>query len=406
MANAQQRSPYTPGSIAHRLPGRDVHLGRINVHLTNLSVYRQLDGRVHVFVGPRGVGKTSLLRAAQRDAQNRTFTTVWATGGDSVSLSVDLANEFDKLVTAKWTDAAKAALTETLKTVRLNFGVASLQLAAGKDKDKDKDKDSPEFVGAARALQQAITAAANGAVEAGSAGLVIFVDELQAADPVGIRALAYAWQHMQAEAPELPAAVFAAGLSHTQDTVASAVSFGERFEYRHLYNLSHDEAALALTAPAQESGVGWQPSALDSVLRETEGYPYFIQEFGKAVWDLADGPDITVEDARHAVAVVEDKLDSSFFRVRLDRTTDLERAYLRAMAELGSDAQAAGDVAALLDRTSQQCGPTRARLIEKGLLYTPNFGFAAFTVPKFDAFLKRSVELSVPPKRVRRGSGR
>ena len=122
------------------------------------------------------------------------------------------------------------------------------------------------------------------------------------------------------------------------------------------------------------------------------------------MWDLADGPDITIDDARHAVAVVEDKLDSSFFRVRLDRTTDLERAYLRAMAELGSDAQAAGDVAALLDRTSQQCGPTRARLIEKGLLYTPNFGYAAFTVPKFDAFLKRSVELTVPPKRVRRGA--
>jgi len=120
------------------------------------------------------------------------------------------------------------------------------------------------------------------------------------------------------------------------------------------------------------------------------------------VWDLADGPTITRADAETATAVVEEKLDGSFFRVRLDRTTDLERAYLRAMAELGPEPHAAGDVALLLDRTSQQCGPTRARLIEKGLLYTPNFGYAAFTVPKFDQFLKRAVPLHVPPKRSRR----
>lgn len=119
------------------------------------------------------------------------------------------------------------------------------------------------------------------------------------------------------------------------------------------------------------------------------------------MWDLADEPAVTKSDASAALTIVEEKLDGSFFRVRLDRTTDLERAYLRAMAELGPDAQAAGEVAALLDRTSQQCGPTRARLIEKGLLYTPSFGYAAFTVPQFDRFLKRAVPLHVPPKRTR-----
>ncbi|HNM86266.1 MAG: AAA family ATPase [Mycobacterium sp.] len=391
MANAQQRSPYTPGSIAHRLPGRDVHLGRINVHLTNLSVYRQLDGRVHVFVGPRGVGKTSLLRAAQRDAQNRTFTTVWATGGDSVSLSVDLANEFDKLVTAKWTDAAKAALTETLKTVRLNFGVASLQLAAGKDKDKDKDKDSPEFVGAARALQQAITAAANGAVEAGSAGLVIFVDELQAADPVGIRALAYAWQHMQAEAPELPAAVFAAGLSHTQDTVASAVSFGERFEYRHLYNLSHDEAALALTAPAQESGVGWQPSALDSVLRETEGYPYFIQEFGDKMWEAAGYPGpggvLTMEHYGAALAEFE-VARNTLFRSRWAQATAAEQKLIAAMASLSDGDVKRKEVAAAMGVPSTAISMARQSLMDKGLIEATSHGRMRFTAPGLAQYIR------------------
>jgi hypothetical protein len=103
---------------------------------------------------------------------------------------------------------------------------------------------------------------------------------------------------------------------------------------------------------------------------------------------------------------VEDKLDGSFFRVRVDRTTELERAYLRAMAELGPEPQLAGDVAKLLERTSQQCGPTRSQLIEKGLLYTPSHGYAAFTVPHFDRFLRRAIpEVEAPPVRRRRRRG-
>jgi hypothetical protein len=201
----------------------------------------------------------------------------------------------------------------------------------------------------------------------------------------------------------LPITLVAAGLPQIPELAGEAKSYSERlFKFPAIGKLADSDARRALEDPAAEQGVTFDAEATDLIIRYTEGYPYFIQEFGKAVWDLADGPVVTADDARTAIAVVEDKLDSSFFRVRLDRTTDLERAYLRAMAELGSEAQAAGDVAALLDRTSQQCGPTRARLIDKGLLYTPTFGYAAFTVPKFDAFLKRVVPLHVPPKRERR----
>ena len=394
MPNTNQRSPYTPGAIAHRLPGRDVHLGRINVHLTNLNVYRQLDGRVHVFVGPRGVGKTSLLRAAQRDAEQRTFTTVWATGGDSVSLSVDLANEFHQLVTPKWTDAAKSALIETLKTVRLNFGVASLQLAAGKDA-ADGHQDSPEFVGAARALQQAITAAANGAVEAGSAGLVLFVDEFQAADPVGIRALAYAWQHMQAEAPGLPAAVFAAGLSHTQDTVANAVSFGERFEYRHLNNLSGDDAMLALIAPAHEAGVGWESSALESVLSETQGYPYFIQEFGDKMWEAAGypGPGGALAMQHYAAARAEfEEARKTLFRSRWAQATAAEQKLVIAMALLGDGDVKRKEVAAAMGVTSTAISMARQSLMDKGLIEATTHGRMRFTAPGLAEYIRNYVD--------------
>jgi hypothetical protein len=124
---------------------------------------------------------------------------------------------------------------------------------------------------------------------------------------------------------------------------------------------------------------------------------------GYAVWPLAENNTVTPDDIANAQRVFEAKLDASFFRVRLDRTTDLEQAYLRAMAELGPEPQLASDVALLLNRTSEQCGPTRSTLIQKGLLYTPQHGYASFTVPHFDRFMKRSVPtLVAPPIQARR----
>jgi len=129
---------------------------------------------------------------------------------------------------------------------------------------------------------------------------------------------------------------------------------------------------------------------VDHVVEYTQGYPYFLQEYGKVLWDEASASPITAHDAAQALPLVEARLDSSFFRVRVDRVTGLEFRYLCAMAELGPEPQRAGDVAKHIDRTSEQAGPIRARLIEKGLLYTPEHGYAAFTVPQFDRYLLRS----------------
>jgi hypothetical protein len=124
---------------------------------------------------------------------------------------------------------------------------------------------------------------------------------------------------------------------------------------------------------------------------------------GYAVWGVADGPTITRDDVVLAIPTYEAKLDESFFRVRLDRASEMERIYLRAMAELGPEPQRAQDVAAVIGRKSTQMGPTRAQLINMGLLYTPEHGYAAFTVPHFDKFMKRAIpELIMPPKRVQR----
>lgn len=146
--------------------------------------------------------------------------------------------------------------------------------------------------------------------------------------------------------------------------------------------------------------------ALARALEITGRYPYFLQELGYALWAEISDMRVHLSNVEDAMVVFENKLDSSFFKVRLDRTTELERAYLRAMAELGPEPQLAGDVAQLLGRTSQQVGPTRSQLIEKGLLYTPSHGYAAFTVPHFDRFMKRAVPaLDVPAVRPRRRKG-
>jgi hypothetical protein len=133
----------------------------------------------------------------------------------------------------------------------------------------------------------------------------------------------------------------------------------------------------------------------------TQGYPYFLQEYGKTVWDEAPQSPITLKDVMEVRSLVEQKLDTSFFRVRAERTTELELLYLRAMAELGPEPHTASEVATLMMRTSEQAGPIRSRLIEKGLLYTPGYGLAAFTVPQFDRYMIRNHELNVTPPRSR-----
>jgi len=182
-----------------------------------------------------------------------------------------------------------------------------------------------------------------------------------------------------------------------------AKSYAERhFRFPRIGHLEDQDARRALAQPAEEEGASYSNAALDRALAITGGYPYFLQELGYAVWGVADGPEIMVQNVIDAEALYEAKLDSSFFRVRLDRATAKQTAYLRAMAELGPEPQKAAEVAALMNRDSTQVGTTRAELIAMGLLYTPEHGYAAFTVPHFDKFILRAVpELVVPDVRRR-----
>jgi hypothetical protein len=201
----------------------------------------------------------------------------------------------------------------------------------------------------------------------------------------------------------LPITMVGAGLPQIAELAGDAKSYAERlFKFPRIENLQPDDARLALSEPAREEGVRFTEDALALAVDVTGGYPYFIQELGYAVWGVADGESISQQDIEATLPIYEAKLDSSF-RVRLDRATELQRVYLRAMAELGPEPQKASDVAALLGRTSPQIAPTRAELIAMGLLYTPEHGYAAFTVPHFDQFMLRAMPtLEVPGVRKRK----
>jgi hypothetical protein len=359
-----------------------------------------------IITGLRGVGKTVLLAEFRSRADRADWAVVELEGSkhDDAAFGRILAREIRRALFAiapskRWREKTRRA-AGVLRSFSVTMGADGAMTAALDVEALEGSADS----GMLDADLSDLLVAVGEAARQHETGVIFLLDEIQFLSPMQLEALIAAMHRTVQRA--LPITLVAAGLPQLPELAGEAKSYAERlFKFPEIGSLSAADARQAITEPAANEGASFELEAVSRIYEYTQGCPYFIQEFGKAAWDLADGPAITPFDVERAQREVEDKLDSSFFRVRLDRTTDLERAYLRAMAELGPTPQAAGDVATLLERTSQQCGPTRARLIEKGLLYTPNYGYAAFTVPQFDRYLKRRIpQLFVPPKRQRAGS--
>lgn len=216
----------------------------------------------------------------------------------------------------------------------------------------------------------------------------MFVDELQYVTEEELAALIVAL-HRTAQR-RLPVTLVGAGLPQLRGRMGRAKSYAERlFDFPEVGPLSRESASMAIVKPARELGVSFEPEAVEMILRETEGYPYFLQEWGKHVWDAAAASPITAGDVRSASASTLATLDEGFFRVRFDRLTQAERKYLRAMAELGPGPHRSGQIAAELDRAVTSLAPMRGKLISKGMIWSPAHGDTAFTVPRFDAFMRR-----------------
>jgi hypothetical protein len=181
-----------------------------------------------------------------------------------------------------------------------------------------------------------------------------------------------------------------AGLPQLRGRMGRAKSYAERlFDFPEVGPLPPVAARLAISKPARDSGVEFEEEALDRIVEETQGYPYFLQEWGKHVWDTAERSPISDHDVKVASRSAVASLDEGFFRVRFDRLTPSEKKYLRAMAELGPGPHRSGDIADQLGRKVTSLGPTRSQLISKGMVWSPSHGDTAFTVPLFDEFMHR-----------------
>jgi hypothetical protein len=220
-------------------------------------------------------------------------------------------------------------------------------------------------------------------------GVVFLMDEIQFLHAEPFEALIAA-MHKTVQR-QLPITLVGAGLPQLPRLAGEAKSYAERlFRFPRLGPLDEHAATDALVDPALELGVEIDARAVRTVLEYTQGYPYFIQEYGRILWDRADRSPIGAIEAVEAQAIGEAKLDDDFFGARLERATDAEVLYLRAVAELGGEPQRTSAVAGQMGRPVQRVAETRARLIDKGLLYAPKRGLTAFTVPQFDRFLRRT----------------
>jgi hypothetical protein len=355
-----------------------------------------------LIIGLRGVGKTVLLGEFLDKAREKNWTTVDAeiTKHEDFGQRMAMLARRGLLQVApkeRWKERGRRA-AQVLRSFQVTVSAqGSLTASIG-------DVEPLEGVADSGALAEDLTdvfVALGEAAQEQDSGVVFLLDEVHFLRLAELEALIAALHKTVQRS--LPVTLVGAGLPQLPELAGEAKSYAERlFKFPMVGSLPKAEAREALVTPAADEGVMYEDAAAEAIISYTEGYPYFLQEFGFIVWDLGSADTITLGQVEGATEAVEAKLDGGFFRVRAERTTDLELQYMRAMAELGSEPQQARDVAALLNRTSEQLGPTRARLIEKGLLYTPGYGLAAFTVPQFDRYMRRAHKLVVPPLQSRR----
>jgi len=402
-------NPYTPnaGAEPEAVVGRDDQLESFDLLLARLA--RGRTEQSMIITGLRGVGKTVLLGQFRSKALAQEWVVIEqeVSKHDEADFRRDMSSRLragllELSPRARWSDRfqhAAAVLQSFTVSVDPSGGwSAGLDVQAA--------EGFADHGNLAMDLTDVLLALGEAARER-ERGVVLLLDEVQFLSKQQLEALIQALHKMVQR--KLPITMVGAGLPQIAELAGDAKSYAERlFKFPEIGDLSDADARAALARPAREEGVTYTASALDRAVDITGGYPYFVQELGYAVWTVAVGPEVTEEDVEAAVPAYEAKLDASFFRVRLDRATDLQRAYLRAMAQLGPAAQKASDVADVMGRASTNLGPTRAELINMGLLWTPQHGYAAFTVPHFDRFLLRAIpRLDVPARRPRgrRSSG-
>lgn len=384
-----RKNPYAPGAGTKppALVGRDKQIESFGILLERLE-----NGYVEqsmIITGLRGVGKTVLLDVFREKAEARDWATVEWEVEKNAAFAPKMAAHVRRALLqiapkAKWADRVLRAAS-ILKSFTVTFNPDGAMTAG-------LDIDALAGIGDSGALSEDLTdlfVAIGEAAQDQGVGVVFLVDEIQFLRLPDLEALIVALHKCTRRS--LPITLVGAGLPQIPRLAGEAKSYSERlFRFPQIGELdASSDARDALLLPAAELGVELEADAVDFMVDYTQGYPYFLQEYGRIVWDETSASPITSGDVKSVLPLVEAGLDESFFRVRAERTTELELRYLYAMAGLGPQPHRASEVARRIDRTVEQAGPIRSRLIDKGLLYTPGHGYAAFTVPQFDRYMLR-----------------
>jgi hypothetical protein len=388
------RNPYAPGAGQRppELAGRDRELAHFDVVLERVA--RNRPERSLVLTGLRGVGKTVLLNALRSQAIGR----LWGTGKIEARPDVSLRRP----VTGALHMAIRELAPRHRAPERIDDFLAVLKAFAmrsnptnGKIRDRwQPGIDIPAAVGRADSgdieidLVELFTDAASIATDVG-AGIALFIDEMQDLEPEDVSAICAACHELSQSG--LPLIVVGAGLPHLPAVLSASKSYSERlFRYLRIDRLERQAADQALLAPAEREDVTFTADALDALYAAADGYPYFVQAYGKVTWDVAPASPVTAQDVLVAAPEAEAELAVGFFGSRYERATPAEREYMRAMATLseGELPVATADVAVSLGRKPSSLSPARDSLIKKGLIYSAERGAIAFTVPHFGRYLR------------------
>jgi len=384
-----RRNPYAPGAGTPppELAGRDDIIERASIALFRIRTGRA--ARSVVLYGLRGVGKTVLLQRIRQSAEAEGLIPIVIEAPEGRSLPAILGPVLRAaLIKMSRGEAAINALKKALGALASFAGAVKV-----KYQDVEFNVDFANERGLADSgdleadLTDVLATVGEAAAERKTVA-VLFIDELQYIPEEQLAALISALH--RANQKQLPVTLVAAGLPKLLGQMGRAKSYAERlFEFVPIGPLDPDAARKAICIPAENEGVKFEETAIEEILKCTEGYPYFLQEWGKHAWSEADTSPITRDDAVRATSVALAELDASFFRVRFDRLAPAEKRYMRAMAELGPGPHRSGDIAEMLTKKISAVAPIRSRLIEKGMVFSPSHGDTAFTVPLFDGFMKR-----------------
>ncbi|MFO0935332.1 MAG: ATP-binding protein [Gemmataceae bacterium] len=384
-------NPFSPGAGAPppELVGRDSVLDQARVLLGRVK--NRKSEKSLLLTGLRGVGKTVLLNTIQDIARKNGYKTIAVEAHEDKSLGALLAPHMRTLLYELNRMAGAVEKVKRGLAVLRSF-VGSLKLKVGEVSfglDIEPEKGTADS-GDLEIDLPALFVAVGEAAESRKSAVALFIDELQYFKENELGALIMAMHKIQQE--RLPIVLLGAGLPILPALAGDSKSYAERlFCFPEIGVLSQHDVEKALQEPAKAIGVTFESKALAEVYKQTKGYPYFVQEWGYVVWNLARKSPITQANVIEATRAVIPRLDQNFFRVRYDRLTPGEKEFLRYMADLGPGSHRISEIAARKKVKVQSLSPVRAKLIRKGMIYSPEYGELEFTVPLFDEFMIRTI---------------